>query len=128
MTALLLDTHVALWILMDSPRLGRDARTTLSSKPGDVLVSVASVWEVAIKQSIGRLPAPGGLWDRAETNGLRLVEITRADAEGVRHLPLLHRDPFDRLLVSQARRLGAELMTSDEKIASYDVRVVTADR
>ena len=91
-----------------------------------MLVSVASVWEVAIKQSIGKLDAPDDLWDQAESNGLRIVDITRADAEGVRDLPPHHRDLFDRLLIAQARRLGAELLTADPRLARYDVDVVAA--
>lgn len=128
MTALLLDTHVALWVVLDSPRLGPSARTALRDRPGEVLVSVASVWEVAIKQSVGKLTVPPTLWDQAESNGLRIIGITRTDAEAVATLPRHHRDPFDRLLVAQAHGLGADLMTSDTRIEQYDVNVVRAER
>jgi PIN domain nuclease of toxin-antitoxin system len=123
---LLLDTHVALWSLADVERLGPRARASMTARAGEVLVSVASVWEVAIKQSIGKLAAPDDLWDQAESNGLRIVDITRADAEGVRSLPPHHRDPFDRLLVAQARRLGAELVTADPRLGLYDVDIIAA--
>jgi PIN domain nuclease of toxin-antitoxin system len=125
---LLLDTHAALWLLLDSPRLGASARRVLADAAGSVIVSVASIWEVAIKQSTGRLSFPSDLWDSIEPSGVRIVDITRADAEGVRDLPLHHRDPFDRILVSQARRLSAELVTADQQISRYDVAIVRADR
>lgn len=101
---------------------------TIAERAGNVLVSVASVWETAIKQSIGELAVDGDLWAEAERSGLRFVDITRADAEGVRDLPLHHRDPFDRLVVAQARRRGAEIVTSDAHIVRYEVDVIDAER
>ncbi len=128
MTTLLLDTNVALWVLLDSPRLAPEAKTTIAEAPGQILVSVASVWEVAIKASIGKLKVPDTLWDEAESSGLGLVDVSRADAEGVRHLPFHHRDPFDRLLISQAQRLGVPLVTTDRRFRDYDVEWIPADR
>lgn len=111
---LLLDSHTALWVLDDSPRLGAAARR-LIAEATRVHVSVATVWELTIKSMLGKLSVPSGLSARLEEQGLSLVNITAEDAEGIRDFPgLVRHDPFDRLLVSQAKRAEMQLVTADD--------------
>lgn len=128
MRPLLLDTHVALWLAMDSNRLGARTREALESADGPVLASTASVWETTIKRSLGRLTAPDSLWDDIVASGVDIIGISREDAEAVGELPLHHRDPFDRLLIAQARRRGAAFVTADRRVALYDVDVTDASQ
>ena len=128
MRPLLLDTHVALWLVMDSHRLGARTREVLESADGPVLASTASVWETTIKRSLGRLAAPDSLWDDIVASGVDIIGISREDAEAVGELPLHHRDPFDRLLIAQARRRGATFVTADRRVALYDVGVTDASQ
>lgn len=110
---LLLDSHVALWVLDDNPRLGQQARTRIAV--GDrVHVSVATVWEFTIKAMLGKLDVPDRISERIEGQGLTLLNITPQDAEGLREYPeLMRHDPFDRLIVAQAERAGMQMLTAD---------------
>ncbi|MGH3695391.1 MAG: type II toxin-antitoxin system VapC family toxin [Pseudonocardiaceae bacterium] len=110
---LLLDSQVALWVLDDSPRLGRAARQTIASAT-TVHVSAATVWELTIKAMLGTLSMPDKLASRLAEQGLVLLSITAEHAEGIREFPDLARhDPFDRLLVAQASQAGLRLLTAD---------------
>jgi PIN domain nuclease of toxin-antitoxin system len=126
-TRLLLDTHALLWFAAGDPRLGRSARRALERKDAEVYLSAASVWEMAIKASLGRLtlPAPVGEYVRAKAaSGLRLLPIGTEHAAAVEALPLHHRDPFDRLLASQARAERLTLVTADPIFRRYGVKTV----
>ncbi len=127
MTTLLLDTHTALWMVSAPHRLGVNTVAALQRADNDVIASAASVWETSIKTALGKLRAPDSLWDEIERSGVRLVSIDRADAEAAGQLPLHHRDPFDRMLIAQARERSAVLVTADRWAAAYDVRVLPAD-
>ena len=126
----LLDTHVFLWWLSDSPRLGRRARVLLASPRSTVLVSAVSIWEIAVKASRGKLRLPQGallrLPDLATECGFDELPVTFRHAAEVRSLPLLHEDPFDRLLVAQAAVEDLTLVTADEALRGYPVKVVDA--
>ncbi len=115
MTGLLLDTHVLLWVLEDNPRLGNEARHRISTSPS-VLVSAASTWEIAIKASLGKLTVPADLGDAILASGLQDLPVTRAHTLASDITALPHRDPFDALLVAQARIERAALVTADTKI------------
>lgn len=128
MTTLLLDTHVALWVLSEPHRLGVIAKASIADTENDVVLSVASVWEASIKAAQGKLRAPDTLWDELERSGVRIVPIEKADAVGAAALPMHHRDPFDRMLVAQARERGAVLVTVDAWARAYDVKSLAADR
>ena len=128
MTPLLLDTHVVLWLVDDSPRLGPQTRAALAGGEGPLLASVASVWETTIKRSLGRLTVPDTLWDDVVLSGVDLVVITRSDVEAVGALPFHHHDPFDRLLIAQAQLRGATFVTADRRLADYDVDLIDATR
>lgn len=127
MTTLLLDTHVALWMVGEPGRLGATTRSALERVDNDVIVSVASVWEASIKAAQGRLRAPAATWDVLERSGVRIVAIERADAVAAAQLPMHHRDPFDRMLIAQARERSAVLVTLDGWVGAYEVRSLLAD-
>jgi PIN domain nuclease of toxin-antitoxin system len=125
--AVLLDTHVVLWAVADPGRLGATAE--LIADPGVMrYLSAVVVWEVAIKVSLGRLELgmPVGEWSRRAHSDLAAerLPVTEAHAAAVADLPMHHRDPFDRLLVAQARALGVPIATADVDLAAYDVEVV----
>jgi len=107
---LLLDTHVALWALVASPRLGETCTAAITSGDNDVYVSAVSVAEVAIKSALGKL-----------RDADDFVEL-------VRTLPMIHRDPFDRMLLVQAQLEGLTFVTADAQCTDYDVRTMDAQR
>jgi PIN domain nuclease of toxin-antitoxin system len=119
---LLLDTHVLLWAVLNDPRLS-DAQVRAISG-GDLYVSAASVWEIGIKRAIGKLDVPETVFDVAVDAGCRPLPISWTHAEAAAALPLHHTDPFDRMLVAQARCEGLRLVTSDRKLAAYEVDLV----
>lgn len=125
--SLLLDTHVLLWWLADDPRLSDVARERLETEPR-AAVSSASCWEVAIKVKLGKLPAPDGdvrrLPDLIAGQGFSMLPITAHHAIAAAALPDIHRDPFDRLLVAQAREEGLAIVTKDRAIQAYDVETL----
>jgi PIN domain nuclease of toxin-antitoxin system len=122
---LLLDTHVVIWWLADDPTLSDDIKSSLDHEP-DVYVSSATVWEVAIKQALGKVTAPTDLPERIRDCGFRELPITAEHAIVAGRLPLIHRDPFDRLLVAQARCGELTLVTRDPEIHKYDVSLLEA--
>lgn len=121
--SLLLDTHVVLWWLTDDATLADEIKDRLDHEP-DVYISPATVWEVAIKQSIGKLQHPDDLPERIRDSGFRHVPITVNHSIAAGRLPLIHRDPFDRMLVAQAQAEELTLVTRDADIQKYDVSVL----
>ena len=116
----LLDTQVMLWWLLDDPRLGAKSRELLASKP--CLVSVASIWEVSIKHRIGKLEvSPIVFRDQSIAAGADLLPVLDSHVIETAQLPMLHQDPFDRLLIAQARVEGLMAMSSDRQWVGYDV-------
>jgi PIN domain nuclease of toxin-antitoxin system len=124
---LLLDTHVWLWWQADDSRLGPTARRYIATAR-EIRFSAASAWEIAIKCAIGKLTLPknADIESELERDGFVPLSIEIAHADGVRALPALHRDPFDRLLVAQALAEGLTIVTADPDLARYDVPVVDA--
>jgi PIN domain nuclease of toxin-antitoxin system len=122
---LLIDTHIVLWWLADDEALGSGIKDRLDHEP-DVYVSAATIWEVAIKQSIGKLPGPDALPERIRDCGFALLPIGAEHAIAAGRLPLIHRDPFDRMLVAQARCEDLTLVTRDENCQKYDVSLLVA--
>jgi PIN domain nuclease of toxin-antitoxin system len=124
---LLLDTHVWLWLLAASDRL-RPAVLQQLAEADDLVLSAACVWEVVVKHGLGKLPLPVPP-DRLVTlscgeAGMRALPLTAEHLLGVAELPLLHRDPFDRALVAQARAEGLTLVTADPRVQDYPVPVL----
>lgn len=119
----LADTHILLWALADDKRLPRRHRSILLSG-AEVFFSAASVWEIAIKKSLGKLRAPGDLSALLPRSGFRALSITAVQAETAGSLPLHHTDPFDRLLIAQARLENMTLLTADAQFSHYGVELV----
>ena len=122
---LLLDTHAFLWWIADSPELPKRARRAIASAGNECLVSAASCWEMAIKVSIGKLELPGTVErfvpHHMMLNGFRELSIDMRHAAGVARLPFHHRDPFDRLLVSQAVEEDLPIVSADRSFEKYGV-------
>ena len=127
---LLLDTQALLWWREGSRKLGRRARIAIEKDAAAVRVSAASAWEIAIKSGAGRLSLadPLHLWMPAdlERRGVQMLNMTTEHAVAVATLPNHHGDPFDRLLISQARLEGLTIVTSDTAFDAYDVPVLDA--
>jgi PIN domain nuclease of toxin-antitoxin system len=120
---LLLDTHTILWWLGADPRLGPSARAAIARAGAEAGVSAASIWEASIKRAAGKLSGPD-LASAVRAAGLPFLRIDERHAKLAGELPLLHRDPFDRMLVAQAMVEGLAVVTGDPDIARYGVPVV----
>ncbi|HEY1059498.1 MAG TPA: type II toxin-antitoxin system VapC family toxin [Limnobacter sp.] len=124
---LILDTHIALWAITDHPRLPQQARQLIESSRSQIWVSVASLWEIAIKHSLGRgaMPISAGEANRYfEQAGFYLLPIETEHAVAVADLPPIHHDPFDRILVAQALTEPLKLLTHDATVAKYSPAIV----
>lgn len=121
----LLDTHTLLWARATPDLLSADALAVLESADNALYLSIASLWECAIKSSIGKLDVPDDFY-RTVAGDYEILGIDVSHVEASANLPLHHRDPFDRMLVAQARLGGLTLVTRDRDIAKYDVPVVIA--
>ena len=120
---LLLDTHVVLWWLAGDRRLGADVKQLIDHEP-DVFVSSASIWEISVKQARGKLEGPDDLPERVLGSGLVVLDITGRHGLAAGRLPLVHRDPFDRMLVAQATLEELTLVTADRQVQLYDVPIL----
>jgi len=120
---LLLDTQIVIWLLDDADHLGPNARRSIGAAD-TVFVSAATSWEVAIKRSVGKLSAPDRFVALVQESGLTWCPITPEVAWSVGDVMLPHRDPFDRLLIAQARNDGLPFMTADQVLLGADVRDV----
>ena len=122
MARYLLDTHVFIWFVTRNIHLSREVDAIITDPSNEAFVSLASLWEISIKQSVGNLPPlpvePADLISRSE---LTALNIGFAHIRQVAHLPFHHRDPFDRMLIAQAQIDGLTLITDDRRIARYDV-------
>ena len=124
----LLDTHCWLWLQTERSRFDVALLETLADPETDRYLSAASAWEISIKYAVGKLPLPEPpaiyVPQRMRLSGFEGLAITHAHALAVAALPLLHRDPFDRVLVAQARIEGLTLVTADATLEAYDVALV----
>jgi PIN domain nuclease of toxin-antitoxin system len=122
---LLLDTHVILRELAEGPTVGPAATAAIVAAE-ELRVSVVSFVEIGIKAGVGKLRVPDRLSERVREAGAELLGLAPEHALGIAELPLHHRDPFDRLLISQARIEGLTILTADRRFAAYDVPVLDA--
>ena len=120
--SLLLDTHVVVWWLDDDPTLADEVKDRLDRDPS-VYVSSATVWEVSIKHALGKLDPPD-LPERIRDSGFRHPSITADHGIAAGLLPMLHLDPFDRILIAHARCENLTLVTRDAQIQKYDVDIL----
>lgn len=121
----LLDTHVVLWHLGGSRTVSPAAREAIE-QASDVLFSVVSFAEIGVKAAIGRLSVPRDLREHVLRSGLQVLPLDAGHGLAVADLPMHHRDPFDRLLVAQARSEQLTIVTADRRIAAYDVPLIAA--
>ncbi|MDE0300831.1 MAG: type II toxin-antitoxin system VapC family toxin [Candidatus Poribacteria bacterium] len=121
-----LDTHVLLWWLSDDATLSETARAAISDGRNLVFVSAAAAWEIVIKGALGKIDIPSNLEAALTANRFQPLPITIPHALAVADLPRHHNDPFDRLLVAQAKVEGFTFVTGDEHIKKYDVSIMEA--
>ena len=124
---LLLDTHVALWAITDSPKLPPKASELIQATTTTVWVSTANIWEIAIKRALGRGDMPVSSQDAVRffrQSGYRFLNIEPEHAMAVEELPAHHQDPFDRILVAQALVEPMRLMTHDPLVALYSDTII----
>lgn len=126
MTGLLLDTHVLLWANAAPERLGRNTVAEITQIGSNLFVSAVTVAEIAIKRSIGKLRMTLAISDLLAPLDARELALTMAQAEALERLPMIHRDPFDRLLVAQASCDGLTLVTADDRLLAYPVAMLDA--
>jgi PIN domain nuclease of toxin-antitoxin system len=124
LNGLLVDAHALLWALDEVARLPSVVQSELSAGVTPAFVSAATIWEIEIKRSLGKLEAPGDLLDAVAAARFAELDITFAHARMAGGLPRHHGDPFDRMLVAQARSEGLTIVTADRRIAAYDVPVL----
>ncbi|MEA2745022.1 MAG: hypothetical protein QOG73_1748 [Acetobacteraceae bacterium] len=127
---LLLDTHIALWAIADHPSLSAKARRLIDDPDNQIVVSTATIWEIAIKHALGRggpndMPISGqealGYFRDA---GFEVLDIVPAHIVAIETLASLHNDPFDRLLVAQAMAVPLRLLTHDQRVADYSDSII----
>jgi PIN domain nuclease of toxin-antitoxin system len=120
---LLIDTHAAIWWLAGDERLSEAARAAIADAGVEAGVSVVSIWEASIRRSAGRLKGPD-LTAALSAVGMPVLHIDERHAKVAGELPLVHRDPFDRMLVAQASVERLSIVTRDAQIAKHDVPVI----
>ncbi|QJE74694.1 type II toxin-antitoxin system VapC family toxin [Aerophototrophica crusticola] len=122
---LLIDTQIFIWIAENPSRIHPAARTALEYPGNEVFVSAVTPWEIAIKVGLRRLDFPvGEFWDMVKTFDFAILDVTAHHGLAAGALPRHHADPFDRMLVAQARLEGLTLVSSDALIAQYDVDIL----
>lgn len=119
-----LDTHVLLWWLDGSRALRKRVRDAIADPGNLLIVSAAVVWEIRIKQALGKLEIDPAFLEIVRRQGFELLSIAADHAYAVGDLPLHHRDPFDRLIIAQARMEGLTVVTYDPQFARYDISIL----
>ncbi len=126
--SLLLDSQALLWAMSDSRRLGPNARALIQAQADTVSVSVASIWELAIKHSRGGIDLPGDFVEKVGEAGFEVLPASAGLCWQAAHLPPHHGDPFDRLIIAQALAGALAVMTTDAVFPQYGVAVIDAGR
>lgn len=128
MTRLLLDTHALIWWLSGDKQLGTVAQTKIADPNNQVFVSAASIWEMSIKQQMGKLVAPDDLDTVVDQAGFLKLPISLFHAQQAGRLPEHHKDPFDRMLIAQAQAEGLIIVTKDTHFPAYGLGLIPADK
>lgn len=123
---IILDTHVLIWALEDNPALSVKAAEAIIDADNIIFVSAVSVWEIGIKRKMGKIETPDNLLEEINLHRFTPLPINLHHAELAGTLPDIHKDPFDRMLVAQAVYEKLTLVTRDEKISRYDVKILKA--
>lgn len=122
---LLLDTHVLLWTIFDEDKLSTNAKEAISDSNNVVSISIASLWEITIKQSIGKISLPSSFFDiDYKTTGFEILTIYPFHLSAYLVIPLHHRDPFERLLIAQCTSEDLILVSCDDQIKSYNINTL----
>jgi len=124
---ILLDTHAAIWFFEGNPKMSTSAREVIGNLDNMIYISIASLWEFAIKLNTGKLVFDGGLdgfMDTIYMNEFALLEVAPEHIRATINLPIIHRDPFDRMLIAQAMVENMAIMTIDENILKYDIKII----
>jgi len=121
---LLLDTHILIWALENSPKLSEVAKRAIINGKNVVFVSTVSIWEISIKRATGKLDVPDNLYQEIQNHRFTLLDINYDHAQLAGNLPNIHKDPFDRMLIAQAKVEKLTLITADSYIHAYDVKVL----
>lgn len=127
MKRLLLDTHVFLWWLVNDKRLGEKTRKLIQDPKNQIFVSAASTWEISIKRALGKVSAPDDMSSIIDDEGFSALSINTYHGDQAGLLPDIHKDPFDRMLIAQAQSEGMLLVTADEAISKYPLRIIRAN-
>ena len=122
----LLDTHSLLWTIFEPDKLSAEAQEIILDQSNIICVSLISLWEISIKQNIGRLDIPEKFFEVVSQGGFEILPLTMPQIEQYQKLPLYHRDPFDRMLIIQAQQQKLILITRDLELDRYDVEIVKA--
>ena len=123
---LLLDTHALLWWLDDYPTLSRKAKAAIADGKNMVFISAVVIWEIKIKQALRKLKIPPNFRRVLDDQPFNMLDITVAHAHATGDLPAYHRDPFDRMLVAQAKVEGFTLVTRDIRLKEYKIPIIKA--
>jgi PIN domain nuclease of toxin-antitoxin system len=123
---LLLDTHTLLWWLDDNPTLSKKAKAAIADGKNLVLISAVVIWEIRIKQALGKLEIPANFREVLNEQPFKMLDITVGHAFAVGDLPEHHRDPFDRMLVAQSKVEGLTLVSRDSRLKKYKIPFIVA--
>ncbi len=127
MKRFLLDTHVLLWWLSGDSVLGPETKKAIIDSQNDIFVSAATTWEISIKKAIGKLDAPDDMDQTVEQERFIKLPISLYHGQMAGLLHPIHKDPFDRMLISQAKAEGLTIITADKVFAEYDVKILAAN-
>ena len=119
MAKYILDTHVFLWWMSDADRLSQEVFDIISDTSNQIYISSATIWEIAIKEALGKLKVDADLSRAIEMNRFRELKVSAVCANATKKLELIHRDPFDRMLIAQAIERDMTLITADRFIVQY---------
>ncbi len=122
----LLDTHVFIWAMENKKRLPESIKNEIINPDNTIFVSVATIWEIIIKSAKKKLKAPKDIKSDIASSNFQTISIDVEHVLEVKKLPLYHNDPFDRILIAQARTENLTLITSDEKIWKYELSLIKA--
>ena len=123
---LLLDTHVLIWSLENHPGLSDAAREAIIDGENLVFISAVSVWEISVKQAMGKLHVPDNLIEEIQIHRFTPLEINLQHAHLAGRLPAIHKDPFDRMLIAQSMLEKLTIVTRDQIMSQYDIPVLRA--
>lgn len=121
---LLLDTHVVLWWLGNSPRLSPEYKKAIAASDSICHISAGTIWEISIKKQLGKLTLPSGYIAELKAQGFVELPLTWAHCEAVSQLPLIHKDPFDRIIIAQSQIEALTILSVDKHFRSYPVKLL----